>query len=73
MTLATLLERLVADATLTGATLSRPRTSDPSEPTRLTVDPVAVAAAGVARAGFTYSIDRADGSSWYSGFTRRIT
>ena len=42
MTLAALLERLVADATLTGATLSRPRTSDPSEPTRLTVDPVAV-------------------------------
>ena len=42
VTLAALLERLVADATLTGATLSRPRTSDPSEPTRLTVDPVAV-------------------------------
>lgn len=42
MTLAELLERLVADGTFTAGTLSRPRRADPSEPRRLTVDPVEV-------------------------------
>jgi hypothetical protein len=37
---AELLERLVGDATLTGATLSRPRGADPAVPRRITVDPV---------------------------------
>ena len=35
-------QRLVGDETLTGATLSRPRTGDPSEPSRVTVAPVDV-------------------------------
>ena len=42
MTLAELLERLVAGESLTAGTLSRPRRADPSEPRRLTVDPVEV-------------------------------
>jgi len=37
---AELVERLVGDATLTGATLSRPRSADPAAPRRITVDPV---------------------------------
>jgi Methyltransferase domain len=40
MTAEELVERLVADAALTGATLSRPRVVDPAEPRRITVDPV---------------------------------
>ena len=40
MTLAGLVERLVGDAALTGATLSRPRAPDPNEPRRITVEPV---------------------------------
>ena len=35
-----LVGRLVAEATLTGVTLSRPRTAHPAEPTRMTVEPV---------------------------------
>ena len=35
-----LVERLVVDATLTGATLSRPRVADPVHPRRITVDPI---------------------------------
>ena len=37
-----LVRRLVTDAALTGATLSRPRRADPSRPSRVTVTPVAV-------------------------------
>jgi hypothetical protein len=37
---AELLERLVGDSTLTGATLSRPRGADPAVPRRITVEPV---------------------------------
>jgi Methyltransferase domain len=40
MTAEELVERLVAEAALTGATLSRPRVGDPAEPRRITVDPV---------------------------------
>jgi len=40
VTVAELVERLVDAGTLTGATLSRPRAPDPSEPARLTVEPV---------------------------------
>jgi hypothetical protein len=39
---AELVERLVGDATLTGATLSRPTRADPAAPRRITVDPVAL-------------------------------
>ena len=35
-----LVERLVGESTLTGATLSRPRTAHPDEPRRITVEPV---------------------------------
>jgi Methyltransferase domain len=42
--IADLVERLVGDATLTGATLSRPRTPDPAAPRKLTVDPVSLRA-----------------------------
>ena len=35
-----LIDRLVGDAVLTGATLSRPRVADPSAATRMTVEPV---------------------------------
>lgn len=35
-----LVERLVGESTLTGATLSRPRTAHPDEPSRITVEPV---------------------------------
>ena len=35
-----LVERLVGESTLTGATLSRPRTAHPDEPKRITVEPV---------------------------------
>jgi hypothetical protein len=37
-----LVRQLVGDGTLTGATLSRPRRSDPSRPSRVTVAPVAI-------------------------------
>ena len=37
-----LVERLVGESTLTGATLSRPRTAHPDEPRRITVEPVTV-------------------------------
>jgi Methyltransferase domain len=37
-----LVRRLVGEGTLTGATLSRPRRSDPSRPSRITVAPVTV-------------------------------
>ena len=37
-----LVRRLVGEGTLTGASLSRPRRSDPSRPSRVTVAPVAV-------------------------------
>jgi hypothetical protein len=40
VTLDELLERLVRDGALTGATLSRPRVADPDGPRRVTVDPV---------------------------------
>ena len=40
MTLAALLERLVGGATLTAATLSRPRNADPAVPQRVTIEPV---------------------------------
>ena len=40
MTVDELVARLVVDAALTGATLSRPRVVDPAEPRRITVDPV---------------------------------
>ena len=40
MSLADLLSRLVGDETLTGATLSSPRSADPSEPRQVTVEPV---------------------------------
>jgi SAM-dependent methyltransferase len=39
-----LVERLVRDASLTGATLSRPRFSDPAGARRVTIDPVALRA-----------------------------
>jgi len=38
-------ERLIAEAALTGATLSKPRRSDPSRPSRVTVAPVTIGAA----------------------------
>ena len=37
-----LVRRLVGEGTLTGASLSRPRRSDPSRPSRVTVAPVTV-------------------------------
>ncbi|HET9243175.1 MAG TPA: SAM-dependent methyltransferase [Gaiella sp.] len=40
MTVDELVARLVVDAALTGATLSRPYVVDPAEPRRITVDPV---------------------------------
>jgi hypothetical protein len=40
VTVEELVDRLVGDATLTGATLSRPRSAEPDAPRRLTVDPV---------------------------------
>ncbi len=40
MTLTDLVERLVGDAALTGATLSRPRVPHPDAPRRITVEPV---------------------------------
>lgn len=42
MTVDELLERLVGEARLTGATLSRPQSADPSDPRRMTVDPVSI-------------------------------
>jgi len=39
----TLVRQLVSDSTLTGAAISRPRRSDPSRPSRITVAPVRVA------------------------------
>jgi hypothetical protein len=39
-----LVERLVGEETLTGATLSRPRSAEPDAPRRLTVDPVTLRA-----------------------------
>jgi len=39
----TLVRQLVSDSTLTGAAISRPRRSDPSRPSRITVAPVHVA------------------------------
>jgi hypothetical protein len=39
-----LVERLVGDESLTGATLSRPRSAEPDGPRRLTVDPVTLRA-----------------------------
>jgi hypothetical protein len=41
----TLVRRLLGEETLTGASLSRPRRSDPSRPSRVTVAPVAVGGA----------------------------
>ena len=52
MTLAGLLSRLVGDESLTGATLSSPRSADPSEPRRVTVEPVAL------RAGLRWRVRR---------------
>ena len=40
MTVDELLDRLVGEATLTGATLSRPHSAEPEAPRRLTVEPV---------------------------------
>ncbi len=40
--LATLVRRLVGDLALTGASLSRPRRSDPSRPSRVTVAPITI-------------------------------
>jgi hypothetical protein len=40
VTVGDLIERLVSEKSLTGASLSRPRGAEPSEPRRLTVDPV---------------------------------
>ena len=48
---AELLQTLVRNGTLTGAALSRPRRSDPSRPSRVTVAPVAIG--GVLRYRFT--------------------
>jgi hypothetical protein len=42
---AALVRRLLGEASLTGATLSRPRRADPSRPTRVTVAPVTVGGA----------------------------
>ena len=42
MSVAELVERLVGEGSLTGATLSRPRSPDPSEPRRITVEPVSL-------------------------------
>jgi hypothetical protein len=42
VTVEELVDRLVGDATLTGATLSRPRSAEPDAPRRLTVDPITV-------------------------------
>ena len=39
---AALVSRLVGEEALTGATLSRPRRSDPSRPARVTVAPIIV-------------------------------
>ena len=44
MTVAELVERLVAEGSLTGASLSGPRTADPAGPRRVTVDPVSLRA-----------------------------
>ena len=44
MTLADLVERLVGDAALTGASLSKPSSTDPAGPRRLTIDPVSLRA-----------------------------
>ena len=44
MKLDELVERLVRDAVLTGATLSRPRSADPAGARRVTIDPVALRA-----------------------------
>ena len=44
MTVAELVERLAREGSLTGATLSRPRSPDPAEPTRITVEPVSLRA-----------------------------
>lgn len=52
MTLAELVERLVGDAVLTGATLSRPRAADPDRPRRVTVEPVEL------RAGLRWRVRR---------------
>jgi hypothetical protein len=51
---ATLVRRLLGEETLTGASLSRPRRSDPSRPSRVTVAPVTVG--GVLRYRFTAQV-----------------
>ena len=51
---ATLVRRLLGEGTLTGASLSRPRRSDPSRPSRVTVAPVSVG--GVLRYRFTAQV-----------------
>ena len=52
MSLDDLVERLVGSATLTGATLSRPRSLEPDAPRRVTIDPVTL------RAGARWRIRR---------------
>ena len=52
MTVDDLVERLVRETSLTGGTLSRPRSADPAEPHRITIDPVAV------RSGASWRIRR---------------
>ena len=51
---AALVRRLLGEATLTGASLSRPRRSDPSRPSRVTVAPVTIG--GALRYRFTAQV-----------------
>lgn len=51
---ATLVRRLIGEAALTGATLSRPRRADPSRPSRVTVAPVTIG--GALRYRFTAQV-----------------
>ncbi len=52
MNVAALVEQLVLDRALTGATLSKPRAADPEHPRRITVDPVEL------RSGFRWHVRR---------------
>jgi len=73
VTLPELLERLVGDAALTGATLSRPRRPDPHEPRRITIEPVELRAGARWRVRRHYSTRTTDENLDAPGLARLLT